>query len=122
MALVGDRRRDPRTIIMARAEALWVDSAGMPHAAPGMLEETSPGGACMRLKEPVSVGSKITITWRREQFSGTVRHIKNEEFDFIVGIQRDAVVPAGHPRPDAMEPPQPARTVAQEPGEEIGKS
>jgi hypothetical protein len=107
---------------MARAEALWVDSEGMPHAAPGMLEDTSPGGACMRLKEPVGVGSKITVKWRREQFSGTVRHIKNEEYDFILGIQRDAVVPAGHRRPDTMEQPQPARTVVQETDEEIGKS
>src|SRR5271170_6395194 len=71
MAFVSDRRMDPRTIIMARAEAVWVDSEGTPHMAAGMLEDTSPGGACVRLKEPIMVGSKIAVKWRREQISGT---------------------------------------------------
>jgi hypothetical protein len=77
---------------MARAEVTWVDSEGTPHVSVGMLEETSPFGACMRLPEPIRVGSGVTVKWRREQFSGTVRHIKKGEPDFIVGIQRDGAV------------------------------
>lgn len=94
MALMGDDRIERRTVIMARAEATWVDPGGTPRVAPAMLEETSPGGACVRVKEPISVGSKVTVKWRREQFSGTVRHCGKEASDYLVGIQRDNVVPA----------------------------
>ena len=87
---MGDKRMGNRTNIMARAEAMWVDSAGNPHVAPVMLEETSPLGACVRMQEPIRVGSKITVKWQREQFSGTVRHFKRDESDYIVGIARDA--------------------------------
>ncbi len=79
----------PRTTMMARAEALWTEPAGTPVVAAVMLEDTSSGGACIRLKQEISVGSAITIKWRREQFSGTVRHCKKVAFDYIVGIQRD---------------------------------
>jgi hypothetical protein len=74
---------------MARAEATWVDLAGKSHVAPVMLEDTSPTGACLRMKETIRVGSKITVRWRRELFSGTVRHVKRDRSDCIVGIQRD---------------------------------
>jgi hypothetical protein len=88
--VMWDKRTHPRTNIIARAEATWVDFAGTPRAAIAMLEETSPIGACVRLKEPIRVGSKVTIKWRREQFSGTVKHVKKEKSDYIVGIHRDA--------------------------------
>jgi hypothetical protein len=74
---------------MARAEAFWVDLAGTAHMAPGMLEETSPFGACLRLQEPIRVGAKVTVKWRREQFSGIVKHRKKERDDYILGIQRN---------------------------------
>jgi hypothetical protein len=45
----------------------------------------------LRLSEPIKVGSKVTVKWQREQFSGTVRHCKRQESDYILGIQRDAV-------------------------------
>jgi hypothetical protein len=89
MASMGDKRMHNRTNIMARAQALWVDSAGMLHEAPAMLEDTSPSGASMRLKESIGVGSKVRIKWRRGQFLGIVRHVKRQESDYMVGIERD---------------------------------
>ena len=85
-----DKRAHHRNNILARAEATWVDSAGTPRAAEAMLEETSPIGACVRLKEPIRIGSKVTVKWRREQFSGTVKHVKKDKSDYLVGIHRDA--------------------------------
>jgi hypothetical protein len=90
MDLMGDKRLGWRTNIMARAEATWLDSEGTPHLAAAMLEEISPFGTCVRMQEPIRVGSKISIKWRREQFTGTVRHFKRQESGFVVGIQRDS--------------------------------
>ena len=96
--LMEDKRLVHRTNIMARAEVAWLDLQGMPHGAVAMLEETSPHGACLRLKESIRVGSRITVRWMREQFSGTVRHSKREESDYILGIQRDVEIPKQAPR------------------------
>jgi hypothetical protein len=94
MAFMDNRRADRRTDIMARVEATWVDSEGQKQVVVGMLEETSPHGARVRLPEPIRVGSRVTLKWLREQFSGTVRHIREWGSGYIVGIQRDgAVVP-----------------------------
>jgi hypothetical protein len=86
---MGDNRIHNRTNVMARAQALWVDSEGTLREAPAILEDTSPGGASMRLKESIRVGSKVRIKWRRGQFLGIVRHVKRQESDYIVGIERD---------------------------------
>jgi hypothetical protein len=86
---MGDNRIHNRTNVMARAQALWVDAAGTLREAPAMLEDTSPGGASMRLKESIRVGAKVRIKWRRGQFLGVVRHVKRQESDYIVGIERD---------------------------------
>jgi hypothetical protein len=98
MALMGDKRLVHRTNILARAEVAWFDLRGTPHGAVAMLEETSPHGACLRLSEPIRVGSKVTVKWMREQFSGTVRHSKRDESDYIVGIQRDVEIPKQSPQ------------------------
>ncbi len=86
---MAEKRLVRRTNIMARAEVSWLDSQGTPHVAEAMLEDTSPHGACLRLKEPVGLGSKITVKWMRDEFSGTVRHYKREGSDYIIGIERD---------------------------------
>jgi hypothetical protein len=89
MKFVGYKRMNPRTGIIARVEALWVDWTGNPRVAPALLEDTSASGACVRLKEPLRVGSKVTIKWRREEFTGTVKHSKKVATDYLVGIERD---------------------------------
>ncbi len=94
---MGDQRLVHRTNIMARAEVAWVDSSGNERMLVGMLEETSPHGACLRVNEPIAVGSKIAVKWRREEFSGIVRHYKRQNSEYIVGIQREMAASARRP-------------------------
>ena len=54
---------------MARAEAQWEDPTGTSRVALAMLEDISRGGAGIRLRQPISVGSKLKIKWHKEQFS-----------------------------------------------------
>jgi hypothetical protein len=89
MLCMRDQRKEHRVNILARAEVLWVDSAGISRAVQATLEDTSRNGACLRTKEPIGVGSKITIKWRREEFTGTVRHSQKVASDYILGIRRD---------------------------------
>jgi len=74
---------------MARAEAQWEDPSGAARVALAMLEDISRGGAGVRLRQPISVGSRLKIKWHKEQFSGTVRHCHREGMEYVLGIQRD---------------------------------
>jgi hypothetical protein len=74
---------------MARAEAQWEDPTGTSRVALAMLEDISQGGAGVRLRQPINVGSKLSIKWHKEQFSGTVRHCHRDGMDYVLGVQRD---------------------------------
>jgi hypothetical protein len=74
---------------MARAEAQWEDATGASRVALAMLEDISRGGAGIRLRQPISVGSKLRIKWHKEQFSGTVRHCHREGMEYVLGVQRN---------------------------------
>lgn len=78
-----------RTPVMTMVEASWVDQSGALRTVPARMEDKSPGGACIRVKLPISVGSKLRIQWRFEQFSGTAKYCRSEGREYLVGIQRD---------------------------------
>ena len=80
---------EPRTAIWAVAEVCWQDQTGIPNRAAATLEDTSPSGACIRVKTPIKVGSNLTIRWHREQFSGVARNCRSDGREFLLGIQRD---------------------------------
>lgn len=82
--------REPRTAVMIRVEVSWEDSAGNVHNGVGRMEDKSPSGACLRVNQPIAVGAKLRVQWRFEQFSGVVKYCRREEWDYIVGILRDA--------------------------------
>lgn len=57
---------EPRKVMWAVAEITWEDDNGTSFRVPAILEDTSRSGACVRLKRPLAVGSRITINWHRE--------------------------------------------------------
>ncbi len=59
-----------RKVMWAVAEITWEDDGGTSFRVPAILEDTSRSGACIRVKRPVTIGSRLTIKWHREQFSG----------------------------------------------------
>jgi hypothetical protein len=89
--------RELRTPVMILVEVSWEDPDGKFRSVSARMEDKSVGGACIRLKKPVEVGTWLRIQWRFEQFSGVVKYCRREEWDYIVGIQRDPAnsVPTG---------------------------
>jgi hypothetical protein len=82
---------------MTRVEALWEDETHTPRVAPAIIEDRSPGGVCIRISTPISVGSKVTIKWHREQFSGVIANSRGDNTGYILGIKRD---PPTNPDPN----------------------
>jgi hypothetical protein len=78
-----------RTPVMTMVEASWEDSNGVAQSASARMEDKSRGGACIRIKTPIGVGSKLSVQWRFDQFSGTARYCRSEGREYLVGIQRD---------------------------------
>lgn len=87
--------REYRTAVMTWVEASWEDPSGTMRAASARMEDKSLSGACIRIKTPIGVGSKIRIQWRFEQFSGTAKYCRSEGNEYLVGVQRDATANPG---------------------------
>jgi hypothetical protein len=90
-----------RTPVMIRVEASWEDLAGALHTTRARMEDKSAGGACIRMKTPIELGSTLRIQWRFDQFSGVVKYCRSEGREYLVGIQRDS---ANTPVPDRPVP------------------
>ena len=81
--------REPRIAVMILGEATWEDATGIRQRVPVWMEDKSAGGACLRVKTRVSVGAKVKVHCRHEQFTGTSRYCRYDGKEFLVGIQRD---------------------------------
>ncbi len=80
---------EPRRVMWAVAEVCWADAAGGPVHPRGTIVDMSTSGACIRLKNSVGVGSRLTIKWHREQFSGVACNCRTDGMDYLLGIRRD---------------------------------
>lgn len=104
------RNIEPRTVLWAVAEVSWEDPTGTPYRAPATLEDTSPSGACIRLKSPISIGSRLVVKWKREQFSAIARNCRSDGKAFLLGVRRDTehtqINPPRKKNERASEPPE----------------
>jgi hypothetical protein len=97
--------REFRTRVMTLVEASWQDPSGALQSLPARMEDKSLGGACIRVKTPIGVGSKLSVQWRFEQFSGTAKYCRSEGREYLVGIQRDAAKSSVSSQPVPAEVP-----------------
>jgi hypothetical protein len=74
---------------MARIEVLWEDEGRTPRIAPAKLEDKSRGGASIRVKDAIGVGTHVTLQWQNGHFSGTVVYCNRHRGEYVLGIQRD---------------------------------
>jgi hypothetical protein len=89
-----EKRKEIRSPVMTRVEALWEDETKAPRVAPATIEDRSRSGLCIRISVPISVGSKLTIKWQREQFSGVVVNSRSDSKGYLLGILVDPVANA----------------------------
>ena len=85
-----DRRTiEPRRVMWAVAEVSWNDPSGHPLRSRATIVDLSTSGACIRLKDPIRIGCRLTIRWHREQFSAIARNCRSDGMDFLLGVRRD---------------------------------
>ena len=92
---MGEKRGEARIPLMARVDVLWTDGEQAPRVAPATLEDKSDGGFSVRIKEPVPVGTHVTVKRGSEQASGTVTYCRREKAHFVIGLKREPEVSSG---------------------------
>jgi len=123
---------EPRTAVMILVEASWKDQSGALQAVPARMENKSAGGACIRVKTPIRVGSVLKVQGHREQFSGIAKYCRGEGKDYLVGIQKntsknpmlDQPVPTHVPLPEGVsssDPPVSTAKIESPPKQQEGK-
>jgi hypothetical protein len=90
---LNQSRIEPRKLLVAVAEISWdmpADTRGdVPLKIPAKLEDTSVSGACLRVRSPLAIGSRLRVKWHREQFTGVIRNCRSDGNGFLLGILRD---------------------------------
>ncbi|HEY6765764.1 MAG TPA: PilZ domain-containing protein [Candidatus Sulfotelmatobacter sp.] len=81
--------REPRTAVMTLVEVSLDIPGGPVHKFPARMEVRSANGACIRVKKPIDVGSKLRIHWRFDKFIGIVVNCRREGWEYLVGIRRE---------------------------------
>lgn len=87
---MDDKRSEPRTNMMSRIEAQWIDEAGKSRVSRGKLEDLSESGLGIRVNDPIRVGTKLVVRWRDENISGTVVQCRQIGQNYLLGIKRDS--------------------------------
>ncbi len=100
-------RIEPRRLVWAVAEVCWADAAGHIFRARATIVDISASGACIRLKDPIGIGSRLTVKWRREQFAAIARNCRSDGPDYLLGVRRDSSH-ASEPAPANASPKSPA--------------
>jgi hypothetical protein len=83
------REVEPRKGLWAAAEICWIDQSGTACMARATLQDTSQSGACVRIRKPIKVGSRVTVKWCREQFDAVARNCRSDGWEFLLGVQRE---------------------------------
>jgi hypothetical protein len=82
---------ETRKAMMAIASVTWEDDDETVHTARAKIEDMSVSGACIRLKIPIRAGTKVQVSWCRDEFTGMTRWCREEHGEYLVGMQRETV-------------------------------
>jgi hypothetical protein len=78
-----------RTPVMILVDASWENESGVVQTTRARMEDKSAGGACLRFKTSIQLGTRLRIQWRFGQFSGMVKYCRRDGLEYLIGIQRD---------------------------------
>jgi hypothetical protein len=75
--------------MMALVKVTWEDQNETVYTAPARIEDTSPSGACFRLRVPIRPGTRVEVSSCRDEFSGMTKWCREDDGEYLVGMQRD---------------------------------
>ena len=82
-----ERRTEGRLLCADMVNIAWRDALGKRRRTVGLLEDISPSGACLQLEHAVPLGSEISWSSPRREFSGYVQYCNYREIGYFVGVE-----------------------------------
>lgn len=86
---------EPRRAMMAVVKATWEDQDETVHTAPARIEDTSPSGACFRLKVPIEPETRVDVRSCRDGFSEMTKWCREDHGEYLVAMRRDRLASRG---------------------------
>ncbi|MGA8272967.1 MAG: hypothetical protein WB919_15500 [Candidatus Sulfotelmatobacter sp.] len=86
---MGPALYELRSAVMTLVEVSWEEESEGLKKIPGRMEDKSLSGACIRVKTPIAVGTRLNVRWQFEQFSAITKYCRRDGLEFVVGVQRD---------------------------------
>jgi hypothetical protein len=74
---------------MHRVVLVWTDGDRTQRTSKGKIEDVSDGGMCVRVNDPIQIGSKLLAHTPLGNFQGTVVRSRQEGQGRVLGIKRD---------------------------------
>jgi hypothetical protein len=87
---VGYRRREERNECAQLINVVYKDHTGRKRKLPAVLEDISPGGACLMLEEPVPPDTPISLLYPSGRYYGRVKYCKPQPSGYYAGIEFDS--------------------------------
>jgi hypothetical protein len=60
---------------------------GRKNKANAILEDISPGGACIQLEQPIALDTSVSILYPHGRYYGVVRHCELGQTGYFAGVQ-----------------------------------
>jgi len=84
---MSEMRAHRRNICSDIVELFWNDRLGWPHRAKAILEDISPGGACVQTDAMIPVNVDVAVSLRETGFPGKVRYCTLVDGSYFVGLE-----------------------------------
>jgi hypothetical protein len=81
-------RIEMRTAINTLVNVSWEEEDGVSHDGTAWMEDTSPSGACIRLKTPIFIGATVKVKWRWGEFAGIAKYCRYDGREYVLGLER----------------------------------
>jgi hypothetical protein len=86
---VAERRKDPRTPYISRAEVSW-NNGNEEVRISGMIEDKSVSGLGIQVGKPIPVGTSITVRFGDRMAAGVVRRCVKLGVGVLIGMSFEA--------------------------------
>jgi len=80
-------RKKVRNLCADLLKVRWKDESGTHKGDFAVLEDISTEGACLKLEQPLSKGTVLSILYPRGQYRGTVRYCVEDVTGYLIGVK-----------------------------------
>lgn len=83
-------RREERIECAQLVHVVFRDGAGRKRKLPAVLEDISPGGACVMLEEALAPETPVSLLYPSGRYHGRVRYCEQQPAGYFTGVEFDS--------------------------------